>query len=61
MVELASIIGVFLAIEGLLYAGAPSMAKKMAFSVSQMDESALRRAGLVAMCLGVGIVWMVRG
>ena len=61
MVELLSIIGVFLAIEGALYAGAPSMAKKLAFDISQMDESVLRRAGIVALCVGVGLVWMVRG
>ena len=61
MVELLSIIGVFLAIEGALYAGAPSMTKKLAFDISQMDESVLRRAGIVALCVGVGLVWMVRG
>lgn len=61
MVELLSIVGAFLAIEGALYAGAPSAAKKLAFDVSQMDESVLRRAGLVALCIGVGLVWIVRG
>ena len=61
MVELLSIVGVFLAVEGVLYAGAPSTAKRMAYSVSQMDEETLRRFGLVAMCIGVFIVWLVRG
>ncbi|NKB51400.1 MAG: DUF2065 family protein [Rhizobiaceae bacterium] len=61
MVELFSIIGVFLAIEGALYAGAPSMAKKLAHDISQMEESTLRRAGLIALGVGVGLVWMVRG
>ena len=61
MVELLSIVGVFLAIEGALYAGAPSMAKRLALDISQMDESVLRRAGIVALCVGVGLVWMVRG
>ena len=61
MVELLSIVGVFLAVEGVLYAGAPSAAKRMAYSVSQMDEETLRRFGLVAMCVGVFIVWLVRG
>ncbi len=61
MVELLSIIGAFLAIEGALYAGAPSMAKKLAYDISQMDESILRRAGLIALGVGVGLVWIVRG
>lgn len=61
MVELLSIVGVFLAIEGAFYAGAPSAAKKLAFEISQMDESDLRRAGLFALVVGVVLVWMVRG
>ena len=61
MLEVISWIGLFLAIEGALYAGAPSFAKRMAFDVSQMDESTLRRAGLIALFLGVGIVWLIKG
>ncbi|MEP1208778.1 MAG: DUF2065 family protein [Rhizobiaceae bacterium] len=61
MVELLSIVGAFLAIEGALYAGAPSVAKRLAFDVSQMEEATLRRAGIVALCIGVGLVWLVRG
>ena len=61
MIELFSIIGVFLAIEGALYAGAPGFAKKMAFEITQMDEETLRKAGLVALCGGVFLVWLVRG
>ncbi len=61
MVELLSIIGVFLAIEGVLYAGAPGFAKRMAAELSQMDESSLRTGGIVALCIGVTLVWLVRG
>lgn len=61
MVELLSIIGVFLAIEGALYAGAPGWAKRMAFEISQMDEASLRKGGLIALCIGVGVVWLARG
>ena len=61
MSDLLSALGVFLAIEGALYAGAPGAAKRMALDVSQMDESTLRRAGLIALCAGVGVVWLVRG
>ncbi|MEE9315058.1 MAG: DUF2065 family protein [Rhizobiaceae bacterium] len=61
MVELLSIIGVFLAIEGALYAGAPSMAKRMAADIAEMDEATLRRGGIAALVIGVGLVWLVRG
>lgn len=61
MFELLSIAGVFLAIEGALYAGAPGFAKRMAFEVSQMDEGMLRRGGLFALAAGVLLVWLVRG
>ena len=61
MVELLSLVGAFLAIEGALYAGAPSFAKRLAFDISQMEEATLRRAGIVALCIGVGLVWVVRG
>ena len=59
-VELLSIIGVFLAVEGALYAGAPGFAKRMAAELSQMDEGSLRTGGIVALCIGVALVWLVR-
>ena len=61
MVDLLSIIGVFLAIEGAFYAGVPTTARKLAYDVSQMDDTVLRRAGLVALVAGVALVWLVRG
>ncbi len=61
MVELLSIVGVFLAIEGALYAGAPSAAKKIAYQISQMDEGQLRNFGLIALGAGIFLVWLVRG
>ena len=61
MLELVAIIGVFLAIEGALYAGAPGFAKRMAADISQMDEALLRRGGLIALAVGFAIVWLVKG
>ena len=60
MLELLSFIGVFLAIEGALYAGAPSFVKRLAADIAQMDEATLRRAGLTALIVGVGLVWLVK-
>ncbi len=61
MIELLSLLGAFLAIEGALYAGAPGAAKRLAADISQMDESVLRRAGLLALFAGAALVWLVRG
>jgi uncharacterized protein YjeT (DUF2065 family) len=54
-------IGLVLVIEGLVYGGFPSLARKLAGEVLSMPENALRIAGLVAIAIGVGIVWLVRG
>ncbi|RUV58988.1 DUF2065 family protein, partial [Mesorhizobium sp. M5C.F.Ca.IN.020.29.1.1] len=48
-------------VEGLVYGGFPGLAKKLAGEVLSMPENALRVAGLIAIAVGVGIVWLVRG
>jgi uncharacterized protein YjeT (DUF2065 family) len=53
-------IGLVLVIEGLVYGGFPSVAKKLAGEVLSLPENALRIAGLAAIAIGVGIVWLVR-
>jgi uncharacterized protein YjeT (DUF2065 family) len=54
-------IGLVLVVEGLIYGGFPGLAKRLAAEVMSMPENALRVAGLAAIAIGVGIVWMVRG
>ncbi|MEM8750477.1 MAG: DUF2065 domain-containing protein [Pseudomonadota bacterium] len=61
MLELLSFVGVFLAIEGALYAGAPNFARRMALRILEMDDQSLRRAGLFSLAAGVFLVWLVRG
>ena len=53
--------GLVLVIEGLVYGGFPGLARKLATEVLSLPESALRIAGLAAIAIGVGIVWLVRG
>jgi uncharacterized protein YjeT (DUF2065 family) len=53
--------GLVLVVEGLIYGGFPRLAKKLATEVLATPENALRIAGLAAIAIGVGIVWMVRG
>ena len=54
-------IGLVLVVEGLVYGGFPSLAKRLATEVLATPEQTLRIAGLLAIAGGVGIVWLVRG
>ena len=53
--------GLVLVIEGLVYGGFPALARKLAAEVLSVPENVLRIGGLVAIAIGVGIVWLVRG
>ncbi|MGB3536737.1 MAG: DUF2065 domain-containing protein [Mesorhizobium sp.] len=61
MQDFFAAMGLVLVVEGLIYGGFPRLAKKLATEVLAMPENALRVAGLAAIAIGVGIVWMVRG
>lgn len=61
MQDFFAAIGLVLVVEGLVYGGFPVLAKKLAGEVLTMPENVLRIAGLAAIALGVGIVWLVRG
>jgi uncharacterized protein YjeT (DUF2065 family) len=54
-------LGLVLVLEGLVYGGMPSLAKRLAEDVLKIPESTLRTGGLIAIAAGVGIVWLVRG
>lgn len=51
----------FLIIEGLVYALAPRFLVEMARLLPSIPQQQLRLAGLSAMALGVGLVWLIRG
>lgn len=61
MDDLAVAIGLVLVIEGLLWALAPQMGRRLLELASQTPESSLRLAGSVAVAAGVVIVWLMRG
>lgn len=50
-----------LVIEGLLWAGFPERMKVTVRQMLELPASVLRRGGLIAMSIGVVIVWWVRG
>ena len=59
--DLVVALGLALVIEGIFYGGFPAVARRMAAQVSNMPESALRTAGLVAAAAGLALVWLIRG
>lgn len=61
MSELLVLFGAFLAIEGAIYAGAPALARRAAFAITRMSDADLRRGGLLALCAGVFLVWLIKG
>lgn len=53
--------GLVLVIEGLVYGGFPGAMKRLAAQTADIPETALRTFGLVAIAIGVGVVWLIRG
>jgi len=60
MMDLLAAIGLALALEGALYAGAPSFMKRLLASMMETPEHMLRVSGILALVLGVIIVWVAR-
>ena len=53
-------LGLVLVIEGLVYALAPSLVEQLLEALKAMPLEARRNFGLVAVALGVGLVWLAR-
>ncbi|HAT87527.1 DUF2065 domain-containing protein [Cohaesibacter gelatinilyticus] len=60
MTELGLAIGLVLVLEGLIYAIAPDSMKRMMVEMLTIPSSNLRLGGVIAMALGVVIVWLIR-
>ncbi len=54
-------LGVALALEGALYAAAPGLMKRITAAAGLSEPGRLRIAGLAALALGVGLVWLAQG
>ena len=61
MADFLAALGLVLVVEGLVYGGFPALAKRLASEVLATPENALRVAGLTAIAIGIGVVWLVRG
>ena len=60
MSDLLVAFGLVLVLEGVIYGGMPAFAKRLAAEVIAIPEGVLRAGGLIAIIIGVGIVWLVR-
>ena len=61
MSDFFAAIGLFFAIEGILFAAFPLAAKRAMAAALDMPDNRLRIAGIVSALVGVLIVWLVRG
>ena len=60
MSELVTAIGLVFVIEGLVYALAPGLLKRLAVMLEEMSEDSMRISGAWAIGAGVLIVWLAR-
>ena len=60
MKELIIAFGLFLFIEGILYALFPSKMKNMLLKLNEVNNSQLRTGGLIFMVIGFIIIWYIK-
>ena len=61
MQELIIALGLFIVLEGLIYALFPSGVKKMAKQLPLIPDQSLRTFGAIVVAIGVMVVWFVKG
>lgn len=61
MTDFITALGLVFVIEGLLWSAFPGQGRAFLEVISNLNESTVRRGGLVAMGLGVIVVWLARG
>jgi len=53
--------GLVLVFEGLIWAISPATGRKLLEAVAQTPEATLRNCGMLAVAVGMLVVWLVRG
>ncbi len=61
MTDFVAALGLLLVIEGVVYALFPNAMQQMLADILSRPPQLLRTGGLIAACVGVGIVWLARG
>lgn len=52
-------LGLVLAFEGALYALFPTFLRSMVKQIDMVSDQSLRLGGMIALAVGVGVVWMI--
>jgi len=61
MSDILVALGLVMVIEGLIYAAFPGAMKRMMVMALEMSDSSLRTGGVLAIAIGVFVVWLVKG
>ncbi|MGP0089898.1 MAG: DUF2065 domain-containing protein [Xanthobacteraceae bacterium] len=61
MTDFLVALGLVFAIEGLVFAAFPGMAKRAIATVLETPEAPLRIVGISSAVIGVLLIWLVRG
>jgi uncharacterized protein YjeT (DUF2065 family) len=61
MIDIIVGLGLVLVIEGLLWALAPQLGRRMLEAAAETPERQLRTAGWIAVAAGAAVVWLIRG
>ena len=60
MKELIIAFGLFLFVEGILYALFPSKMKNMLLKLNETSDNQLRKGGLIFAIIGFAIIWYIQ-
>ena len=60
MKELIIAFGLFLFVEGILYAIFPSKMKNMLLKLNETSDNQLRKGGLIFAIIGFAIIWYIK-
>ena len=60
MKELIIAFGLFLFVEGILYALFPSKMKNMLLKLNETSDNQLRKGGLIFTIIGFAIIWYIK-
>jgi hypothetical protein len=61
MNDVITAVGLMLVIEGLLYALFPGLMRQATAQMLLLADNQVRATALITACVGVGVVWLVRG